>query len=302
MNTIPNDIKQPCDLGREMKLPPAVRFFEAEPVRLLEMVHECRDSSGRLHMDGDIAVGFEDGTVEWWEHGHANSLGDMPAIAMGHSTEHSLLVPSGFKKAPLPDNLVLLPDTRVWCRDGLIHRDDGPAIDRAVWFAPYQEYWLMGRRHRVNGPAVVGKDETWYHHGLIHRSDGAAVVNIDRRNHYGVWVWYGEVFCAPYGLGDDDFPFNEPPPVFYMTALLSMMTTPVLHPKSVDIIVARIAELMLDFPALWFGREGCDWHDIRRALAIFLEERKQSVSTKRRRKRKAKLDIIPLPDLFLAES
>ena len=294
------DITRPSDIDRELKLPPAVRYFEAEPVRTTATLAEYRDEAGRLHNDHGYAVYLDDGTEEWWRHGHAHSVDDWPAISLGNSSELDVFVPSGLQGGTICDRLDFGSGALVWCEDGLIHRIGDPAVQLCPGIFNYCEYWHMGRRHRADGPALIDCFEKWYYHGLLHRCDGPAVVNTSR-NHTGVWVWYGEVFCDGAELGEEDFPFHEPPPAFYMTALLSMMTTPVLHAKSIDVIVARIALLMPDFPALWFGREGCEWHEIRRAIAICLEEHTTGVGPKAKRKRKAKIDVISLPEFFLDE-
>lgn len=48
-------------------------------------------------------------------------------------------------------------------KDGLPHREDGPAVIDPGY---YQEWWLNGERHRKDGPAFVGADgsyEWWFH-------------------------------------------------------------------------------------------------------------------------------------------
>lgn len=59
--------------------------------------------------------------------------------------------------------------------DGLLHREDGPAV---VYLDGGKEWSLMGRRHRIDGPALeypgVGILE-WYVDGLLHNEDGPAV-------------------------------------------------------------------------------------------------------------------------------
>jgi hypothetical protein len=63
---------------------------------------------------------------------------------------------------------------RRWYVDGLLHRPDGPAVERLdgtrVWY-------LSGRRHRVNGPAIEQQDGSrlWYDNDQLHRVDGPAV-------------------------------------------------------------------------------------------------------------------------------
>lgn len=301
MNSIDTAIFRPSGLDRELKLPPAVRHFQAEPVRFEVPLYESRDELGRLHSEDGFAFRLEDWTEEWWRHGHAQSVDDRPAISLGESGELSIWVPSGMKDYPSPDRIDLARNARVWCDDGLIHRDGKPAIERSHGLSGDKEYWWRGRRHRSGGAAVTrGTEHTWYYHGLIHRPDGPAVSYPQAHSvHYGDWLWYGEVFSTMRGVGSADFPFHEPPPEFYMTALVSFLTTPELHPNSVDIIVDRIATLMPEFPALWFVRESCEWQVIRRALAICSEERsKIGVKPKAKRRHKPKIETLPLPDLL----
>jgi hypothetical protein len=48
----------------------------------------------------------------------------------------------------------------------------------------HKEWWLNGKRHREDGPAMefANGDKIWYLHGNIHREDGPAVefVNGDK--------------------------------------------------------------------------------------------------------------------------
>lgn len=89
--------------------------------------------------------------------------------------------------------------TKVWRQNGVIHRENGPAIvwqDGAkFWYVhgikhredgPANEYanglkewFLNGQRHRGDGPAVVHSDGTqlWWLHGLRHREDGPACIS-----------------------------------------------------------------------------------------------------------------------------
>jgi hypothetical protein len=61
-----------------------------------------------------------------------------------------------------------------WYRDGKLHRDDGPAIDRA---GAVKEWYSEGERHRDDGPAVewASGDRKWYRRGELHRVDGPAI-------------------------------------------------------------------------------------------------------------------------------
>jgi hypothetical protein len=47
-------------------------------------------------------------------------------------------------------------------------------------------YYLDGKLHRENGPAIFGIDglQTWYKHGKVHREDGPAVIYSDGFKQY----------------------------------------------------------------------------------------------------------------------
>lgn len=49
------------------------------------------------------------------------------------------------------------------------------------------EYWLYGKRHRGDGPAVEwpNNKKRWYQHGQLHREDGPAIIY---GNHKEWWV------------------------------------------------------------------------------------------------------------------
>ena len=53
---------------------------------------------------------------------------------------------------------------REWCLRGELHREDGPAIERANGV---RSWWLHGERHREDGPAIefANGDLEWYLHG-----------------------------------------------------------------------------------------------------------------------------------------
>ena len=61
-----------------------------------------------------------------------------------------------------------------WYRNGKLHRDDGPAVERAngdkVWYR-------NGQLHREDGPAIEWADgfKEWYRNGKLHRDDGPAI-------------------------------------------------------------------------------------------------------------------------------
>ena len=60
-----------------------------------------------------------------------------------------------------------------WYKDGLFHREDGPALE---WADGSKEWYLDGQRHRLDGPAIeyLGVYKAWYKNGQFHREDGPA--------------------------------------------------------------------------------------------------------------------------------
>jgi hypothetical protein len=66
------------------------------------------------------------------------------------------------------------PDRVEYTLNGLLHREDGPAIERSngskAWF-------IDGKAHRGDGPARILSDGTkyWYINNKLHRINGPAV-------------------------------------------------------------------------------------------------------------------------------
>lgn len=71
-----------------------------------------------------------------------------------------------------------------WTLNGVLHRDDGPAV---ILANVREEWYQHGLRHRDDGPAVIEHDECqlWYRNGHVHRDDGPAIIYKD-----GSKVWY----------------------------------------------------------------------------------------------------------------
>jgi hypothetical protein len=66
------------------------------------------------------------------------------------------------------------PYSKEWYLNGKLHREDGPAIERANG----DKWWyLNGKQHREDGPAVeyANGDKWWYLNGKRHREDGPAI-------------------------------------------------------------------------------------------------------------------------------
>ena len=73
---------------------------------------------------------------------------------------------------------------QAWYLNGEIHREDGPAVVRPDG---KQEWWKNGKRHREDGPAIVHADgrQHWFRNGKLHREDGPAAIHRD-----GTREWY----------------------------------------------------------------------------------------------------------------
>lgn len=87
------------------------------------------------------------------------------------------------RRLPEP-SLTTLPDgTQEWRVGAVLHREDGPALERPD--GSY-EWWLRGERHRVGGPAAESAEgRFWWEQGESHREDGPAIERKD-----GAREWY----------------------------------------------------------------------------------------------------------------
>lgn len=84
--------------------------------------------------------------------------------------------------------------TRMWYRNGKLHRTLGPAVE----YSDGTRWWYRnGKRHRTDGPAVERNngDRAWWLNGKLHRVDGPAIVYAD-----GTRLWY---------LNDERYNFRE---------------------------------------------------------------------------------------------
>lgn len=154
------------------------------------------DAAGRFHRpeeDGPAVV-RDDGTEEYWRHGHVSRLAG-PAVLRPNPREIIRVEPTidGYAAhdgAGSPRREIARYRVRssasmahriaeYWV-DDLRHRDEGPAVVHADGIV---EYWRHGRRHRSDGPAIeyprpygkwaAGPDEYWVD-GVLHCADGAA--------------------------------------------------------------------------------------------------------------------------------
>lgn len=84
---------------------------------------------------------------------------------------------------PEPKLRVLETGTQEWYLGGRPHREDGPAVT----YTDGSEYWyLHGNLHRDGGPAIsyAGGTKKWYRHGKQHRDGGPAAIFPDGRQEW----------------------------------------------------------------------------------------------------------------------
>lgn len=72
-------------------------------------------------------------------------------------------------------NHKIVKNQKIACCICILHCEHGPAlVDKHQ-----EEWWYMGKRHRVDGPAIQSKDgksQRWYLHGELHRENGPAII------------------------------------------------------------------------------------------------------------------------------
>jgi hypothetical protein len=90
------------------------------------------------------------------------------------------------------DGLNIINGDKFWYKDGLPHREDGPAI---IYKNGYVAYCIHGKYHREDGPAVRNCDGSlnWYIDGIRHRSDGPAYQFGDQ---YFDWFYNGHFIVS----------------------------------------------------------------------------------------------------------
>jgi len=86
--------------------------------------------------------------------------------------------------------------TKRWWVNGKRHRLDGPAVE----FANGDKYWYVnGRRHRLDGPAIERPNsyKAWYVNDKRHRLDGPA---IETSGGHKAWYANDKHLSGPLGL------------------------------------------------------------------------------------------------------
>ena len=209
--------------------PRAIPLFSHGPRKFdaSMLTHKRVDSQGKLHALGEPALCFSDEAQEWWHHGKLQSFNETPALYIEDSNACRVKV-CCWNNCKTHEYIDLTAGSQVWCQDGYIHRDNGPAI--VTWnnqVGLEEEYWHNGLRHRDGLPAIVYPGgSTWFEHGLLHRSDGPAVdvsadnVNVPLRFRYRCiqWWWLGKVMFE-HGDFIKNFDYKCVPPEFALRAL-----------------------------------------------------------------------------------
>lgn len=73
----------------------------------------------------------------------------------------------------------------MWYHNGVLHRDNGPAIEE---IDGSNTWYRHGLPHREDGPAFSSfYTKHWYQHGVLHRLDGPAIQSI-----YWGDIWFFE--------------------------------------------------------------------------------------------------------------
>lgn len=124
--------------------------------------------------------------AEWTEDDYGDSLVVRCGVREHESTWVDKVLARYPSRSALFSSLILgKTDLAVYhLKDGLVHRDGGPAIE----YADGTKYWYQhGLQHRVDGPALERPDgsKAWCQCDQLHRDDGPAVEYAD-----GTKFWY----------------------------------------------------------------------------------------------------------------
>lgn len=72
---------------------------------------------------------------------------------------------------PLERSVVIYDDRVEWRQQGILHRENGPAVERRDGT---KEWWVNGLRHRDDGPAIERSCgcSAWYQRGILMEAEG----------------------------------------------------------------------------------------------------------------------------------
>jgi hypothetical protein len=112
--------------------------------------------NGKLHREDGPAADYNSGSKQWFLDGIEYTEADFKKKTGPKSTMH-----------------VDGEGNEIWSINGIIHREDGPAVE----YVNGDKTWYHdGKIHRSDGPAYEGADgtKTWYSNGQFHRVGGPA--------------------------------------------------------------------------------------------------------------------------------
>ena len=74
-----------------------------------------------------------------------------------------------------------------WCLNGLLHREDGPAIEFADG---YKAWYINGKFHRIDGPAILSTEgyKAWYLEGIMYSSQEELFKKLTPEQQYN-YLW-----------------------------------------------------------------------------------------------------------------
>ena len=146
---------------------------------------------GKLHREDGPAIEFVDGTKKYWLNGvelsESNFKSKLSQLNKKKLTlKEKVWTSKEFDKFPIDkrNGKFIFDDGDVyWYKEGLLHREDGPAIERANG---YKEWYKEDLLHREDGPAIehANGDKHWYKEGKLHREDGPAIEYVNGCKEY----------------------------------------------------------------------------------------------------------------------
>ncbi len=167
---------------------------------------------GVMRRDDGPALEANDGSELWVKGGHLHREGG-PAVVRsvdyGSESPFVDLGPVGHNGAPREDvQWVALKGREEWRINGLLHREDGPAL---TTFKGTKAWYLHGHLHRTDGPAMEisetealsfdegilereGRERNsheWWLNGELHRENGPAVY--DNKGECLEWWYHGKL-------------------------------------------------------------------------------------------------------------
>ena len=142
-------------------------------------IHRYELRNRVLHREDGPAIEWVVGTKEWYlngsEYTEKNWKLEIEKLKINFWSE----VPSNFTGIA-----EIAGEAKQWFKNGLWHREDGPAIE---WANGVKWWYKEGKYHREDGPAIesLNGHKEWYKNGKCHREDGPAVERLDRSK-----FWY----------------------------------------------------------------------------------------------------------------